>query len=127
MARTATAAHKKMVSAPFLTPAKTKISMLLAAWVKRFFVSRMWDRRIGQEILCLPYVGFFLNSFQNGVNSWSAHCSCFVNPLDIFRALLGTLKKLLSHYNGLGIICIYLDFYLNLYFKKDIYIYYFFK
>ena len=35
--------QKKMLLAPFLTPAETKISVLLSALVKRFGVSRMRD------------------------------------------------------------------------------------
>ena len=34
---------KKMLSAPFLTPAETKISVLLSVSVERFGVSRMRD------------------------------------------------------------------------------------
>ena len=36
-------AIKKMLSAPFLTPAETKISVLLSTLVERFSVSRMRD------------------------------------------------------------------------------------
>ena len=67
-----------LLSAPFLTPAETKILVLLFASVERFSVSRMWD--------------FFLSFTKTLLNRVSKTCGrAVVQP----RKILLTLRKIL--------------------------------